>query len=549
METKLLDGKLFTAMVGEGAACLNQNRTIVNDLNVFPIPDGDTGDNMYMTIHEGAAAAAKEPSLSLDEVASRTARGMLLGARGNSGVILSRIFAGIAKGLLGLEAVDVRAFGAALSAGVEESYRAVSNPVEGTILTVYRDAVNVANKKIGDDQTLETYLDNFIAELEASLDRTPELLPVLKEAGVVDSGGAGFVYIAKGMKAALLGEISEQEEAPVTTKAIDTSAFDENSVLEFGYCTEFLLQLQTAKVDPATFDEREIIDWLNSIGESVVAFREGTILKVHVHTKTPGEILSHCQKYGEFLTLKIENMTLQHHESTVQNNYRPERRRPHKRFATVAVAAGKGISDTFLSIGVDEVVNGGQSMNPSSEDFIAAFEKIDADVIFVFPNNRNILLAANQAATLYEKAAVRVINSTTIGEGYAALSMFDTDSGDVDTIVEMAEEVIRGVVTGMVSRAIRDTEKDGVNVHCGDYLGFTGKTMLVSDPVREASAVSLAEKLSAENYDILILLCGADADREEAERIYRTLTEKYRRTEVIMLDGGQPVYDYIMILE
>ncbi|MBO5305489.1 MAG: DAK2 domain-containing protein [Clostridia bacterium] len=551
MNTTTMNGTLFARMVRNGAANLHKSRTIVNDLNVFPIPDGDTGDNMYMTMDSGSVTVKNIEDLTLEETSSKVARGMLLGARGNSGVILSRIFAGIAKGFLGNGEADIKAVAKAFECGISESYGAVSVPVEGTILTVYRDAVKYANSRIREDSSLEEYFDDFVKELRLSLDRTPELLAVLKEAGVVDSGGAGFVYIAEGMKTALDGVelVSEEaKEAPSAT-AIDTSTFTEDSVLEFGYCTEFLLRLQSCKTDVATFDEKKLIDYLNSVGESVVAFKDGSIVKVHVHSMHPGEILSYCQQYGEFLTLKMENMMLQHHATTIQNAFEVKPRKPHKKYAIVTVASGQGIKDTFLSLGADVVIDGGQSMNPSAEDFVEAFESIDEETIFVFPNNSNIVLTAKQAATLYDKADIRVISDKTIGEGYAAISMMDTTCDDVDSILAEIDEVIASVVTGTVSKASRDTEKDGIEIHSGDYIGFVGDTIYVDSPSAEESALKLAQTLHAETYDVVLLICGKDPTPKAAEGLFKELKQTYKRTEIIMIDGGQPIFDYLMILE
>lgn len=553
MDTRTVSGALFTDMIRGGTANLRKNRTVVNDLNVFPIPDGDTGDNMYMTMESGASALTDNASGSLRDVSAKAAKGMLLGARGNSGVILSRIFAGIARGFEEAESrtcADVEKLGYAFSCGITEAYGAVSVPVEGTILTVYRDAVTYANSRLCADTSLENYFDDLTEELRASLERTPDLLDVLRHAGVVDSGGAGFVYIAEGMRDAIDGKLSVAGDVPgVSAKTADISLFTEDSILEFGYCTEFLLRLQNSKVDLSVFDENVIRDGLSAMGDSLVFFRDGTVIKVHVHTTSPGDILNFCQKFGEFLTLKIENMTLQHHGSVVENRYEAKKIAPHKPYGTVAVATGKGIIDTFLSLGVDQVVNGGQSMNPSAEDFIRAFGKINADVILVYPDNGNVIMTARQAAALYDKAEIRVIPTRTVGEGYAALSMLDTSSGDTDAIAAEAEEIISGVVCGSVSRANRDTEMNGIRIHNGNYIGFSDDVVYSDSPDRAEAVLSLADRLGAGQFDILILICGADADADEAQRIYSALEGKYRRTEIIMIDGDQPVFDYMIVLE
>ena len=549
METTVLDGALYARLLRGGAANLKANVTTVNALNVFPIPDGDTGDNMFLTINAGASSAGDGYD-SLSQTAGKAASGMLLGARGNSGVILSRIFAGLAKGLEGVQQANVATLGQAFLSGVKEAYGAVSVPVEGTILTVLKDSVNAANGNINADSTLESYFSDFIAELRESLERTPDLLDVLKEAGVVDSGGAGLGYIIEGFINVLNGvETAVESGTAAQARSVDLDAFTEDSVLEFGYCTEFLLRLQTSKIDIGAFRVDELINYLNSVGDSVVCFQEGTVVKVHVHTKTPGNIINHMQHYGEFLTFKMENMTLQHNENHMQEKFAPKIGKPHQPFGMVAVAAGEGIKEAFVSLGCDVVVDGGQSMNPSAEQLIAAFREINADVIFVFPNNSNIVMTADQAAQLYDSAEVRVVPTKTIGEGYAAISMLDTTVGDTDAIIEDLKEVIAGVVTGMVSRAVRDTEMDGVEVRKDDFIGFVGDKIYVDSPSRNEAAEALCEAARADRYDIMLLVCGADASPEEAQALYSGLKRKYRNTEIVMIDGGQPIYDYIIILE
>ena len=550
METTLLNGALFAHMVEGGAARLKNNRVIVNELNVFPIPDGDTGDNMFMTIDAGYSAVAGSADEDLAPTANRIASGMLLGARGNSGVILSRIFAGISKGLEGVTTADLATFAKAMERGVKESYSAVQTPVEGTILTVYSNAVRYANERIVPESDFESYFDDFLTELRASLDRTPTLLAVLREAGVVDSGGAGFVYIAEGMQDALRGVTFETNDAPAAQAArVDLNSFTEDSTLEFGFCTEFLLRFQTAKVGSvASFDEKPLIDWLIANGDSVVAFRDGSILKVHIHTMTPEKVLAECHRFGEFLTMKIENMMLQHHETTIRNNY-SKKRKPHKAVGVVAVAAGKGIRETFLSIGADAVVDGGQSMNPSAESFLNAFREINADTILVFPNNSNIILTAQQAASLYDDAKIVVLPSHNIAECYAALSLLDTASKDIDSITNDAISIMLSVKEGTVSKASRTTERDGISVREGDYIGFSSGVIYSDSPDPKESALTLANALDADDFGILLLVRGSDAEANEAEEIRTALEKAHPMTEVILLEGGQPIYDYIMILE
>ncbi len=544
---KQIDGIMYLNMLRAGAQRLNENRSTVNDLNVFPIPDGDTGDNMFMTVNAGATKAQKSEVIA--QTADSAAHEMLLGARGNSGVILSRIFSGLAKGMDDAAVLDVEGFIAALRQGVTESYGAVSTPVEGTILTVYREGV----EKVAQlhPQSFEELFDILLPELTEALERTPDQLDVLREAGVVDSGGAGFVYIAQGMQEALSGDSFEAltVSGGAQPSQVNLDAFTEDSVLEFGYCTEFLLRLQKSKIDVDAFDLDAFIAWLNSVGDSVVCFREGTIVKVHVHTKRPGDILNHCQQYGEFLTTKMENMTLQHNGSHGMQELKLKNRKPQKPYAIVTVAAGDGIKELFSSLGCDVVVDGGQSMNPSAEELVRAFEKTDAQTVYVFPNNSNIILTAEQAAELYDNADVRIIRSKTIGEGYSAISMFDPEIGDADAVTANLNEVIGGVVTGMVSRASRDVSGGAVEVVKDDFIGFVGDEIYVDEKSAEKAMLGLCDKLGAGNYDILLILAGSDADDKAASQMADTLSAKYKRSEVIMVNGGQPIYDYILILE
>jgi hypothetical protein len=545
-----IDANLYLNLVRGGAAALAAHRQTVNDLNVFPIPDGDTGDNMYMTIQAGCSAAGN----TLSEAAKSVSTGMLMGARGNSGVILSRIFAGLAKGLADVPEADVDAFSRAMLAGVEESYHAVAEPVEGTILTVFREGAQAAagSKDLGE------YFDLLISAMDLSLEHTPEQLDVLKKAGVVDSGGAGLLYIAEGMRDALHGKSpvvagddgfngagdAAQNSATNTMaghhqpSAEMLNAFTEDSVLEFGYCTEFLLRLQRAKVDLETFDETVISDWLSQNGDSLVFFRDGSIIKVHVHTRTPGEILNHCQQYGEFLTIKVENMTLQHHENHMDERFKKGR----KAYGVVTVASGAGLAGTFRELGADEVIEGGQTMNPPVQRFIEAFDAVNAETVFVLPNNANILLTARQAAEIYDKADIRVIPCKTLGEGYYALANLDTEAGDASAIETALTEAAGEVTTGLVSRAIRDSG----TVHEGEYVGISGKDILASDETPEKALVALSEALEAGSSDVILVFAGADA--RDPDALQAALESKYPRAEVILQAGGQPVYEYILVL-
>ena len=587
MNEKTINSGLYLRMLRGGESRLGANKDAINDLNVFPIPDGDTGDNMLMTLSGGIDATRSltpektenQPSISLGETASKASKGMLLGARGNSGVILSRFFAGIAKGLEGLEEASTTQFADALAQGVKSAYGAVSTPVEGTMLTVLREGVEAAQAEIQKEAEAQaqTLLETLIEAMKVSLEHTPELLPVLKEAGVVDSGGAGVLCIAEGMLDALEGkDIPEKPSANPAPKApqVDLDGFGPDSVVTFGYCTEFLLRLQTSKVgDPDAFDPAPIKEFLESAGESVVCFKDGSIVKAHVHTPTPGQILNKAQQWGEFLTVKIENMNLQHSGVTIQNNFdtaaggtaaEPEAKteatktetkpaeevfaKKRKRYAVVAVACGEGLVQAFKDAGVDEVIEGGQTMNPSAADFVAAFERAAAETIFVFPNNSNIILAANQAASLYKGCEIVVLPSKDLGSGYVAAASIDRSCPDKQQIVDAAIETIGSVETCMVSKATRDADMNGVEVHEGDFIGFKHGRIICAEKTREDAALKVAETLGIGLHDVAIVFSGADTPEAEARSFAAILQNKFPRTETMLTPGGQPVYDYIIIL-
>lgn len=560
MQTKTIDGQTFIKMVSGGAANLRANASIVNDLNVFPIPDGDTGENMSRTIGGGLSRLDIHDGLTLDKASRMLADGMLMSARGNSGVILSQFFAGIAKGFEGKENADLKDLANALKSGVESAYAAVNKPTEGTILTVAREAAEYASNRITADSTFASFANDYINEMNASLRRTPELLDVLKEAGVIDSGGAGLYYIADGAIKAANGDksVSTVPTNDIHTvdndvKPVNTNGFDENSIMKFGYCTEFLLQLQTSKTDVKNFDLDKIKAYLETVGDSIVAFISGTVVKVHVHTMTPGTVLDYCQQYGEFLTLKIENMTLQHNETVISNRFdekREDKKSAEKKpYALVTTASGEGIKQTFTELGADYVIYGGQTNNPSTEDFISAFDEVNAKTIFVLPNNSNIIMAAKQAAELYKDSDVRVVPSHNIGEGYAALTMLSYDSGDADAIAGELEEAMQDVITGMITHSVRDADIDGVSIVKDAYIGFTDKKMLASDGNKIDTAILLLDKLNAKSHEFLIAVFGKEMTDSEREEFTARMSAEYPMMEVYTIDGGQEVYDLMLILQ
>ena len=550
---RYLCGKTYAEMVKGGAAQLRANAEEVNSLNVFPVPDGDTGDNMSMTVESGAKAlSAVSDTAPLSEVAKTAAQGMLLGARGNSGVILSQFFAGIASVFDGLESADCSAIGAGLKQGVKQAYAAVMTPTEGTILTVARESVDYAVSRIGEESTVTGIFADLIKEMYASLQRTPELLEQLKEAGVVDSGGAGLFYIMQGAYKRLLGEeITESTSITAAPAApqIDFSAFGPDSEMTFGYCTELLLRLQNSKVDTEGFDEKIIKDYLQEVGDSIVAFKTDTIVKVHVHTKTPEKVLGFCRQFGEFLTVKIENMSVQHSNLSEDEGEKKKKPRRTKEFGTVAVASGDGIEKLFCQLGVDAIVNGGQTNNPSAQDFLEAFETVGASNIFVFPNNGNIIMAAKQAAQLYDSGKVYVIESKDLGKGYAAISSLNFQSGDPEKITDTLNEAMSLVSTGNISPAVRDAEINGVHIENGDYIGFVGKEMMVSEKQMLDAAKGLIEKMANEDVYLITAFVGKDATQDDVDVITDWLSENYPDVEFYAVDGGQDVYPFIFVVE
>ena len=540
-------------MLVSGFKRLKENADEVNDLNVFPIPDGDTGDNMCSTLLGGVKNIINSEEDVLGKVAKPVGEGVLLGARGNSGVILSQMIYGICEEFSSHERADAEILGKAFSNGVKKAYLSVSSPVEGTMLTVLREATEYANKQISKNSTVRDYLSDFLKEGEGSLERTPSLLPALMEAGVVDSGGKGVLHMISGFLSALDGESHiDLSELAVTTSSsdMDFSLFDENSVMVYGYCTEFLLQLTHAKTNIEEFSLDNMKEEISVFGDSLVAVKTGSVVKIHIHTLTPGAVLEYAQKFGEFLTLKIENMTLQHNgtlEKKSENVFRKNIKR--KKYATVAVADGKGIKDAFKELGADIVIDGGQGKNPSVETFLSAFDAVNADVIFVLPDNNNILMAAHEAAKLYSNSDVRVLEAKSAGDGYSALAAMDFSSDNPDEIFSAMQEEIDDSVSAAVSRSIRDSNSNGLEIKDGSYIGFADKEILSSDADREGALEGLLNALHAEEKYFIIIFFGKDVKKAEREKSEKLIKSKYPKAEVYGLDGGQEIYDYIVVLQ
>ena len=548
-----VDGQDFVALVVNGARALANDIERINALNVFPVPDGDTGTNMQMTIDGGASEGLKNKETNLGLISKQMARSMVLSARGNSGVITSQFFKGLSIGFEGHDVVDVKGFAEAMLEGTKKSYSVVQNPTEGTILTVMREAGEAAYNLLTAEQTLPEYLENYLDAAKISLEHTPELLAVLKEAGVIDSGGAGFCLIIEGMLKASKGEEIVSDKSS-SLNVVDHSSFDADSELTWGYCTEFILQLQNSKVDIPNFDLKVIQDYLETIGNSIVSFKDEDLVKVHVHTFDPGLVLTEMRKYGEFITIKIENMNVQHSESNEiiasSQEVQEEAPKEHKKYASVAVANGEGLVRSFKEMGVDEVVTGGQTMNTSTEDFLNAFKKIDAEYILVFPNNGNIVMAAKQAAENYDKAKVYVIPTKTIAEGYSAVSMLNFEIDDIDEIVETEKEVIANVSTLEVTYSIRDTAINGIKIKKGDYICIYNGDLIASDKDRISAVKKSLKKITDfSDKQVMTILCGQDVKIEECDVIREFAETLNSFIEVYPLKGNQDIYSYIIGIE
>ena len=558
MILKKLNGEQFKELLTNGALNLKANYEEVDSLNVFPVPDGDTGTNMLRTIQGGVTALNGFDVKDLGEVGKAVSKGMLMSARGNSGVILSQIFRGICKGLEGKKEVTALQLAAAYKIGVKQAYGAVVTPVEGTILTVFREATETAAKKITKDSTINEFYEAHLKQAAITLKKTKEILPVLKEAGVIDSGGCGYLYIVKGMVKFLDGEkieaeLTKDESSAAPQAEIDFGAFSRDDILQFGYCTEFILRLQSSKVDVDNFNVDQIISDLNEDdiqGDSIVALKDDDVVKVHVHTKEPGIVLHKMRKYGEFLTIKCENMALQHNENMSEEERESQIKREHKKYAIVAVAQGEGIIEQFKALGVDVVVSGNQTMNPSTEDFIKAFKSLDAENIIVFPNNKNIIMAAKQAEQLYKGARVKVIHSTSIPQCYSALTMLDYSSDDFTIIVGSFLEAIRNVVTGEITIANRSTRLNGVAVAKNDHIHIVDGKLVRSTKYKNRAIVDLLQKVpNIKDKQVLTVIYGKDLTEDEKTKNMALVKKMFPYLEVGAIDGGQAVYKYLLAIE
>ena len=540
---------MLKALFAGGLSNLKQHKTEVDGLNVFPVPDGDTGTNMSMTLEGGEGAVRDTGFESVSDYMKAYSRGTLLGARGNSGVILSQFVKGFAGGVEGLCSITVAEFAKAFHMGVQKAYEAVLNPTEGTMLTVMKDGSRTLQDQNGN--SFEQAIRELNRNMQVSLEHTPELLPVLKEAGVIDSGGAGFVYFFEGIENVLNGEATfhaEEKNGNTHSAAADFSAFTADSELEFGYCTEFILRLQNSKVDPASFDKNVIVEYLEKEGDSIVAVKDEDLIKIHVHTFRPGEILNFCQQFGEFLTLKIENMSVQHNE-IMEAQKQTKKETIRKRIAIVAALSGDGLRECFSEIGVDRIVEGGQTNNPSAEAFLEAFRQIEAETILVLPCNSNILMTAGQAAKLLPDADIRVIHACSVAEGYAALSMMNL-SLSADDVVRDMEKAIEETKTGLITTATRDVEYETICVTKGHFIGLDGEQVLSDSEDRMEAVKGLLHAIDGiREKAVIVVFYGKGVPQSETEELAQILQTEYPFLEYGFIAGEQDVYDYIFAIE
>lgn len=573
-DAKVLTSDIYSVMLECAAGELKAHIKDVNDLNVFPVPDGDTGDNMWRTMHGGVKALKTCKTEGLRDAVNTSSKGMLHAARGNSGVILSQFFKGITDVISSSENADAECLLIALQNGVRHAYAAVLNPTEGTILTVARESVEYAADNVCAGATLHELFTQLLTGMKESLEHTPELLPLLKQAGVIDSGGAGLYFIAHGFVNALTDDIdvlrsrygykteSIDSDSPSQDRAesVNINLFTADDVMDYGYCTELLVRLQHSKTDIASFDDDAVKRFLASVGDSVVYIRDESLIKLHVHTFSPEKVLDYMHAFGEFLKLKIENMTLEHsgndspHSLPVSCEQDDGKafgtvQKSRKYLGIVAVSAGEGFAETFTSMGVDVLVSGGQSMNPSAQDFIDAFRQLDADNIIVFPNNKNIILSARQAAGLYTGSRIHVIESSSLGQGYVGLAALYPCEDHVEELVDSVNNAIKESCSGSVSVAAKSGLFDGVTVNEGNYIGFIGKTIISSAGSLFDTALALADHLLKEDKCVLTCFCGKDATDADNERLGSALKEKYPGVEVYFIPGGQDVYSYIFVAD
>ena len=548
---------LFQEMVQSASTRLNKQAEYVNSLNVFPVPDGDTGTNMGMTIENGAKEVADKSASTVGEVAGIFAKGLLMGARGNSGVITSQLFRGFSQSVKEKEELTGQDLALAFQSGVEVAYKAVMKPVEGTILTVSRGAAIGAKKKAEETNDAVEVMKAALDSAKVALAKTPDMLPVLKEVGVVDSGGQGLVFIYEGFLSALTGEYiaSEEFQATPATMTEMINAEHHKSVashvatedIKYGYCTEIMVALKKGPTYVKEFDYDEFRNYLNELGDSLLVVNDDEIVKVHVHTEDPGLVMQEGLKYGSLVKVKVDNMRNQHEAQVEKEERENSQPTEEKEYAIIAVVAGEGLSDIFKAQGVDYIISGGQTMNPSTEDFIKAVEHVNARHIIILPNNKNIFMAAQSAAEVIEQSAV-VIETRTIPQGLTSLLAFDP-SKSIEENHDRMTAALADVVSGSVTTAVRDTTIDGLEIHENDNLGMVDGKIVVSNPDMLTTLNETFSKMLDMDSEIVTIYIGEDGSEDLANELAQDITEKFEDVEVEIHNGGQPVYPYLFSVE
>ena len=556
MTIQKLNGKDFAQMVLMGANHLSNQSQMIDSLNVFPVPDGDTGTNMNLTMTSGAKEVEKVTEDHVGEVAASFAKGLLMGARGNSGVILSQLFRGFSKSVEGKESLTVNDLGEALEAGVETAYKAVMKPVEGTILTVAKDAAKQGTTTAKNTEDVIEFVEEVLKEAKASLNRTPDLLPVLKEVGVVDSGGQGLVTVYEGFLASLKGE--ELPQTSTAAPSIDEMVsaehhkmhqdFMNTEDIEFGYCTEFMVKFEEDKLKDHPFDEEEYRNTLSEQGDSLLVVSDDDVVKGHIHTEYPGEAMTIGQKYGSLINIKIENMREQHTSIVGEKPKKEEKPAKKIPLGIVTVAMGDGIKEMFESLGATVVIEGGQTMNPSTQDIVEAVQQANAENVLILPNNKNIVMAAEQACELVEFPA-KVVPTKTVPQGMSAMLMFNPEGGLEANQAEMTGAT-NHVKTGQVTYAVRDTSIDGKTIEEGNFMGIQdGDIEAVNPDKMETVKELLKNMIDEEENEILTILQGEEATEEEVQAIESFIEEEYDEIEVEIHKGNQPIYSFIFSVE
>ena len=552
MVLKEIDSKQFRDMVRVATHRMGKNAEFVNSLNVFPVPDGDTGTNMNLTIESGAKAVAENPSTSVGDLTESLAKGMLMGARGNSGVITSQLFRGVYKATQGMKTLNAQELANAFSNGVATAYKAVMKPVEGTILTVARVAATEGASKASETEDVEEVMKAIVEGAKKALKTTPDLLPVLKQVVVVDSGGQGLLFIYEGFLEGLLGENFADQYQPDETEMDEMiNAMHHQSVqsqlatqdITNGYCTEIMVDLTADVPNKKPFELEKFREHLSNLGDSLLAVSDGEVAKVHVHTEHPGDVFQYGSQFGQLGKIKIDNMRIQH-ETIVDND---EQKQETVDFAVIAVASGNGIRKLFESEGVNRIISGGQTMNPSTADIVDAIKKSGAKQAIILPNNGNIVMAAKQAAEVSD-IPVGIVPTKTISQGLTAMLSFDPNAS-VDENVEAMTEDLDTVVSGEVTQANRDTVIDEIEIHKNDYLGIVDGSIRVDNPNLINATVEMIEKMLDEDSEIVTLMYGRDSNKSQADQVVEKLEANHDDLEFEIHDGGQPVYNFLVSVE